>query len=86
MNSLTKAAIGLTAAGAAYVLVQKRKHAVSGEDTNRVDIHGFVSSGYELDSRSEVPTRLAFPEQAVRSASPIRKPKSHTHMSQIGKV
>lgn len=47
MNSLTKAAIGLSAAGAAYVLVQKRKHAVSTEATNRVDIHGFVSRGYE---------------------------------------
>lgn len=40
------ALIGLTAAGAAYVLVQKRKEAAS-EATKPVEIHGFMSRGYE---------------------------------------
>ena len=50
MKTLTKAVIGLSAAGAAgaaYVWVEKRKHAAATEAQNRVDIHGFVSSGYE---------------------------------------
>ena len=50
MKTLTKAVIGLSAAGAAgaaYVWVEKRKHAAANEAQNRVDIHGFVSSGYE---------------------------------------
>ena len=58
-NTLTKAALGLTAAGAAYVLVQKRKHAVSSETTRRTEIHGFVSKGYE-------PVREAFVENFSR--------------------
>ena len=41
------ALIGLTAAGAAYVLVRKRKEAASHEATRPVHIHGFVSPGYE---------------------------------------
>jgi CubicO group peptidase (beta-lactamase class C family) len=41
------ALIGLTAAGAAYVLVQKRKEAASIEAAKPVEIHGFVSPGYE---------------------------------------
>ena len=47
MNSLAKAAIGLTAAGAAYVLVQKRKHALSTEASTGAEIHGFANPGYE---------------------------------------
>ena len=50
VSPLTKAIIGLSAAGAAgaaYVLVQKRKHAVAREVPNTVAIHGFVSPGYE---------------------------------------
>ena len=58
-NTLTKAALGLTAAGAAYVLVQKRKHAVSSETTRRTESHGFVSKGYE-------PVREAFVENFSR--------------------
>ena len=58
-NTLTKAALGLTAAGAAYVLVQKRKHAVPSETTRGTEIHGFVSEGYE-------PVREAFVENFSR--------------------
>ena len=41
------ALIGLTAAGTAYVLIQKRKEASSIEAAKPVEIHGFVSRGYE---------------------------------------
>jgi CubicO group peptidase (beta-lactamase class C family) len=47
LNPLAKTAIGLTAAGAAYVLVQKKRHALSDEASAGADIHGFVHSGYE---------------------------------------
>jgi CubicO group peptidase (beta-lactamase class C family) len=47
LNPLTKAVIGLTAAGAAYVLVQKRRNIISNEAPGRAEIHGFVSNGYE---------------------------------------
>ena len=47
IRPLTTAAIGLTVAGAAYVLVQKRKQAISTEVVKPVEIHGFVSPGYE---------------------------------------
>ena len=47
VNTLTKAALGLTAAGAAYVLVQKRRHALYSEVSAGAEIHGFVHSGYE---------------------------------------
>ena len=47
MKTLTKAAIGLSAVGAAYVGVQKIRQVVSEEPESRVDIHGFVSQGYE---------------------------------------
>lgn len=50
MKTLTKAAIGLSAAGAAgaaYVLVQKRRNEIAVETTHPVEIHGFVSGGYE---------------------------------------
>ncbi|HZM98606.1 MAG TPA: serine hydrolase domain-containing protein [Pyrinomonadaceae bacterium] len=49
INPLTKAMIGLTAAGAAgaaYVLVQKRRHAES-IPAESVEVHGYVNSGYE---------------------------------------
>ena len=47
-RGVTKAVIGVAAAGAvgtAYVLVQKRKHAL--ERAAQVNVHGFVSPGYE---------------------------------------
>src|SRR5688500_7902065 len=47
VKPLTKAVIGLTAAGAAYVLVRKIKHGVSSEARSPAEIHGFVTSGYE---------------------------------------
>src|ERR1051325_8212453 len=48
VNRLTKAAVvGLTAAGAAYVLAQKKKTAAVGEATQTAEIHGFVNPGYE---------------------------------------
>ena len=59
MNSLTKAAIGLTAAGAAYVLVQKKKHALSTEASTGAEIHGFANPGYEA-------VRKAFVENFTR--------------------
>ena len=39
--------IGLTAAGAAYVWVQKKRNEASVKVLRPVEIHGFVSSGYE---------------------------------------
>lgn len=49
MKTLTKAAIGLSAAGAAYILIQKSRHEVSIEAPAGVDVHGFVKSGYEVE-------------------------------------
>ena len=46
-NALTKTIVGLTAAGAAYVWVQKRKNATPVEVAHPVEIQGFVSRGYE---------------------------------------
>jgi len=47
MKTLTKALIGLSAAGAAYVLIQKSKNEIAVEAPRGAEIHGFVSSGYE---------------------------------------
>ena len=47
VSLLTKTIIGLTAAGAAYVLVQKKRNDASVKVAHPVEIHGFVSSGYE---------------------------------------
>jgi CubicO group peptidase (beta-lactamase class C family) len=47
VSPLTKTIIGLTAAGAAYVWVQNRKNATSVEVAHPLEIHGFVSGGYE---------------------------------------
>lgn len=47
IKPIAGAVIGLTAAGAAYVLIQKRKEAAFVEANKTVDIHGFVSPGYE---------------------------------------
>jgi CubicO group peptidase (beta-lactamase class C family) len=58
VNPLTKTAIALTAAGAAYVFVQKGRHARSRASTG-VEIHGFVQSGYEA-------VREAFAENFAR--------------------
>ncbi|HZN06922.1 MAG TPA: serine hydrolase domain-containing protein [Pyrinomonadaceae bacterium] len=59
VHPLTKTAIGLTAAGAAYVLVQKKRAAATLEAIKPVEIHGFVSPGYE-------PVRQAFTENFER--------------------
>ena len=59
MKAFTKALIGLTAAGAAYVLVQKRRHARAEVVRQPIAIHGFVSSGYEA-------VREAFAENFAR--------------------
>lgn len=48
LNTLTKAAvIGVTAAGAAYVLAQKKKTRTLREATKSLAIHGFANPGYE---------------------------------------
>lgn len=47
VSPLTKTVVGLTDASAAYVWVQKRKNATSVEVAHPVEIHGFVSRGYE---------------------------------------
>jgi CubicO group peptidase (beta-lactamase class C family) len=50
MKTLTKAAIGLSAAGAAgaaYVLIKKSRNEVVAETRRNVDVHGFVSPGFE---------------------------------------
>jgi CubicO group peptidase (beta-lactamase class C family) len=59
MKTLTKAAIGLTAAGAAYVLIQQRRQAASAEAQHPAEIHGFVSAGFEA-------VREAFAENFTR--------------------
>ena len=59
INPLTKAAIGLTAAGAAYVLVQKGRQARSKAASSGAEIHGFVHGGYEA-------VREAFAENFAR--------------------
>ena len=46
MKTLTKAIITLTAAGVTYAVMQKRKHAEE-EARKAVEIHGFVSPGFE---------------------------------------
>ena len=58
IHPLTKAALGLTAAGAAYVLVQKGRHG-SRATSSSGEIHGFVHSGYEA-------VREAFAENFAR--------------------
>lgn len=59
MKTLTRAAIGLTAAGATYALVQKRRHALASEVSPAAEIHGFVNNGYEA-------VRDAFAENFAR--------------------
>jgi len=60
MKTLTKAAIGLSAAGAAgaYVMIQKSRREMSVAQHRR-EVHGFVSSGYEA-------VRDAFAENFTR--------------------
>lgn len=48
VSPLTKTIIGLTAAGAVYVWVQKKRNDASLEIAQPVEIHGFVSHGYEV--------------------------------------
>jgi CubicO group peptidase (beta-lactamase class C family) len=57
VHPLTKMAIGLTAAGAAYVLVHKK--IATREAAMPAEIHGFVSPGYE-------PVREAFVDNFAR--------------------
>ena len=57
MKTLTKAIIGLTAAGMTYALVQQRKKPETAEKP--VEIHGFVSAGFEA-------VREAFAENFVK--------------------
>ena len=59
MRLLTKAAIGLGAAGAAYVAVQKRRHAALAGVGSESEVHGFVSPGFEA-------VREAFVENFTR--------------------
>ena len=47
MRTITKAIIGLTAAGAVYGLAHKRKNLTSEETLKPAEIHGFVSPGFE---------------------------------------
>src|SRR4026207_1347420 len=47
MKPLTKAIIGLSAAGAAYGLIRKSKKEIAVEGQRAAEIHGFVSRGYE---------------------------------------
>ena len=59
VSPLTKTVVGLTAAGAAYVLVQQRRKAMSREAKEAIEVHGFVSPGYEA-------VREAFAENFAR--------------------
>ena len=61
MKKLTKAAIGLSAAGAAgaYVMIQRSRNETSPEGPAAVEVHGFVQSGYEA-------MREAFAENFTR--------------------
>ena len=59
ISPMTKTVIGLSALGAAYVLVQKKKHVGSSEAAIHGGIHGFVSCGYEA-------VREAFVENFAR--------------------
>jgi CubicO group peptidase (beta-lactamase class C family) len=47
VSPLTKTIVALTAAGAAYVLVQRKRNEASVGMAQPVEIHGFVSPGYE---------------------------------------
>jgi len=59
MKTLTKAFIGLSAVGAAYVGVQKIRHGLFDGLRSQVDVHGFVVPGYEA-------VRVAFTENFTR--------------------
>ena len=58
VSPIIKTVVVLTAAGAAYVWIQKRKNATAVEVAHPVEIHGFVSRGYEA-------VREAFAENFV---------------------
>jgi CubicO group peptidase (beta-lactamase class C family) len=59
MKLRTKATIGLAAAGAAYVLIQKKRKTASEAARKPVAIHGYVSAGFEA-------VREAFAENFAR--------------------
>jgi hypothetical protein len=74
LNRLTKAAlIGVTAAGAAYVLAQKKKAAALNEAPNTAEIHGFVNPDTKRYARLSQRTshdgaRLAQPVVCITKA------------------
>ena len=47
MKLSTKAVLALTAAGAAYAFVQKRRSSLADDASKLIEIHGFVSPGFE---------------------------------------
>lgn len=47
IHPITKAAVGLTAVGAGYVIVKKLESLDAAQSSNGVQIHGFVKPGYE---------------------------------------
>ena len=51
MKTVTKAVIGLSAAGVAYLLVQKSRNEICVEALNRATIHGFVSTAMRRYAR-----------------------------------
>ena len=59
LTPLSKAMIGVGAAGAAYALVQKRRHSSTSEAATGAEVHGFVHTGYEA-------VREAFAENFTR--------------------
>ncbi|HEX6186930.1 MAG TPA: hypothetical protein VFZ40_02525, partial [Pyrinomonadaceae bacterium] len=59
MKLITKATLGLAAAGTAYVLVQKARHAGTSATHTAAEIHGFVSQGFEA-------VRAAFTENFAK--------------------
>ena len=59
MRTLTKATLGLAAAGAAYVAVQRLRPVTSDETKPAASINGFVSSGFE-------PVREVFAENFLQ--------------------
>ena len=66
VHPLTKVAIGLTATGAAYVLVHKK--IATHEAAIPAEIHGFVSPGYESVREAFVANSRAGMRSARRAA------------------
>ena len=47
VNRIAKTIFVLSAAGTAYVLIQRKRNAVSNAARNKIEVHGFVRNGYE---------------------------------------